>query len=199
VELSQVIRRRRMVREFSPRPIPHAVLSRVFESALRAPSAGFAQGTELITLERPEEVARFWAITDPRRRKRSTTRGDPPVIVVPLADKLAYLRRYSEPDKQGLGMEVEEGWPVAYWELDTAMAVMLLLLSAVDEGLGAWYFGIFHGESELLRWLEVPEGCRPIGAVALGYPAPAERTRGSAVSRPRRPFDDVVHRGRYGR
>jgi nitroreductase len=94
-----------------------------------------------------------------------------------------------------LGMEVEEGWPVHYWDLDTAMAVMVMLLAAVDEGLGAWYFGIFHGEPELLRWLRVPDGCRPIGAVALGYPSPVETARGSAISRPRRPLEDVVHRG----
>jgi nitroreductase len=195
MELSRAIRRRRMVRDFTPEAIPEPVLTRVLDSALHIPSAGFAQGTELVVLAEPHQVAEFWRITDPRARKRSARGGDPPVIVLPMADKGAYLRRYSEPDKQGLGMEVEEGWPVPYWDLDTAMAVMVMLLAAVDEGLGAWYFGIFHGEPELLRWLRAPDGCRPIGAVALGYPSPVETARGSAISRPRRPLEDVVHRG----
>ncbi|CAN5646302.1 nitroreductase family protein [soil metagenome] len=198
MEFSQVVRSRRMVRQFAPEPLPEEVLQRVLESALHAPSAGFAQGTELVLLDRPDQIAEFWRITDPKRRKRRASEGDPPVLVVPLADKSAYFRRYSEPDKQGLGMDVEEGWPVPYWELDTAMAVMLMLLAAVDEGLGAWYFGIFHGESQLLQWLGAPAG-RPIGAVALGYPSPVEKARGSALSRERRSLDDVVHRPAWPR
>src|ERR671916_153963 len=131
MELREVLRRRRMVREFTAAPVPAAALDRILASALRAPSAGFSQGLEL-------------------------------VVVVPMADTTAYLRRYAEPDKRGLGLDVEEGWPVAYWELDAAMAVMLMLLTAVDEGVGAWGFGVFHGAEALLRDLGVPEGRRPL-------------------------------------
>jgi nitroreductase len=197
VELAQAVRRRRMVRDFAPDPIPEPVLLRILESALHAPSAGFSQGTELVLLDRPAQISQFWQITDPRMRKRPRGHGDPPVMVIPFAAKLAYLRRYSEPDKQGLGMDSEEGWPVPYWDLDAAMAVMVMLLTAVDEGVGAWYFGIFSGETELLKWLNVPEGCRPIGAVALGYPSPSERARGSALTRRRRSLAEVLHRGEW--
>lgn len=199
MELSHVIHRRRMVRQFAPTSVPETVLTRILGGALHAPSAGFAQSTDLVVLDQPHQIAEFWRITDPQGRKKPAPECEPPVIVLPLADKSAYLQRYSEPDKQGLGMDVVEGWPVAYWDLDTAMAVMLMLLSAVDEGLGAWYFGIFHGEAELLQWLRVPDGCRPIGAVALGYPSPSERVRGSALSRKRRDLDHVVHRGGWTR
>jgi nitroreductase len=119
------------------------------------------------------------------------------VIVIPLADKSAYLRRYSEPDKKGLKMEAEEGWPVPYWELDAAMAAMAMLLSAVDEGLGGWFFGIFNGEEELRRHLRIPDRCRPIGALAFGYPDPDDRPGGSAVTRVRRGLDEIVHRGGF--
>jgi len=88
-----------------------------------------------------------------------------------LAHEQAYLDRYAEPDKAGLGMETAEGWPVPYWLIDTAFATLLMLLTAVDAGLGALFFGIFQGERELLEHLGVPPGYRPIGAVALGYPA----------------------------
>ncbi|MGH2695031.1 MAG: nitroreductase family protein, partial [Actinomycetota bacterium] len=101
------------------------------------------------------------------------------------------------PDKHGLGMDVEEGWPVPYWDLDSAMAAMLMLLAAVDEGVGGWLFGIFHGEEELVRWLRAPSGARPIGALGFGYPHPDEVRRGSAIARGRRPLEDVVHRGGF--
>jgi nitroreductase len=194
VEFSDVVRRRRMVREFDRKPLPRSLVDRVLTSALRAPSAGFSQGVELIVLDDPHDIDEFWRITDPRGRKRSAA---PAVLVIPLADKGAYLRRYSEPDKHGLGMDVEDAWPVAYWDLDAAMAVMLVLLAATDAGVGAWFFGIFHGEVELLEWLGAPPGPHPIGALALGWPSPRERARGSAVTRRRRTLDEVVHRGRW--
>jgi nitroreductase len=197
VELREVVRRRRMVRRFDPRPLPAETLERILRSATRAPSAGFSQGLDLVVLEGPEAVRGFWrATTDPRFGKPYST-AEPPVIVLVLADRQAYLDRYAAPDKAGLGMDVEEGWPVPYWDMDAAMAVMLMLLTAVDEGVGAWWFGVFHGAEPLLRDLGVPAGRRLVGAVALGHPAADDRPGGSATTRPRRPLDEVVHRGRW--
>ena len=44
MEFSEVIRRRRMVRHYSGRPLAPEVIERVLASALRAPAAGFAPG-----------------------------------------------------------------------------------------------------------------------------------------------------------
>jgi nitroreductase len=197
VELREVVRRRRMVRRFDPRPLPAETLERILRSATRAPSAGFSQGLDLLVLEGPEAVRGFWrATTDPRFGKPYST-AEPPVIVLVLSDPQAYLDRYGQPDKAGLGMETEAGWPVPYWDMDAAMAVMLMLLTAVDEGVGAWWFGVFHRAEALLRDLGVPEGRRLVGAVALGRPAADDRPTGSAVTRHRRRMDEVVHRGRW--
>ena len=73
------------------------------------------------------------------------------------------------------------------------MAVQTLLLAAVDAGLGALFYGLFDHEAAALAALGVPDGWRALGAVALGWPAPDEPGRSS--SRPRRPLDEVVHRG----
>jgi len=197
VELRDVVARRRMVRRFDPGPLPAGVLERILHAATRAPSAGFSQGLDLVVLEGPEAVRGFWrATTDPRFGKPYST-AEPPVIVLVLSDPQAYLDRYGEPDKAGLGMDVEAGWPVPYWDMDAAMAVMLMLLTAVDEGVGAWWFGVFSGAEALLRDLGVPQGRRLVGAVALGRPAADDRPSGSAVTRPRRRLDEVVHRGRW--
>jgi nitroreductase len=197
VELGEVVRRRRMVRRFDSRPLPAEVLDRILHSATRAPSAGFSQGLDLLVIEGGDAVRGFWnATADPRFGKPYST-AEPPVIVLVLSDKQAYLDRYGAPDKAGLGMDSEEGWPVPYWDMDAAMAVMLMLLTAVDEGVGAWWFGVFHGAEALLRDLGVPPGRRLVGAVALGRPAADDRPSGSARTRPRRPLDQVVHWGRW--
>ncbi len=198
MELQTVIDRRRMVRRFAPTPVPPELLDRVLANALRAPSAGFSQGWAFVVLEGPEQTGLFWELTVDRDNRPAKNRSiAPPVIILPLADKQAYLDRYSEPDKAGYGLDVEEGWPVPYWYLDAAMASLLMLLTATDVGLGAWFFGIFHGERELLDALGVPDGYRAVGAVGLGYPAPDDHPSGS-VWRGRRPVDEVVHRGRWG-
>ena len=197
MELGEVVRRRRMVRRFDPRPLPAGVLDRILHSATRAPSAGFSQGLDLLVIEGGDAVRGFWTATADPRFGKPYSSAEPPVIVLVLSDKQAYLDRYGAPDKAGLGMDSEEGWPVPYWDMDAAMAVMLMLLTAVDEGVGAWWFGVFHGAEALLRDLGVPPGRRLVGAVALGWPAGDDRPSGSARTRPRRPFDQVVHWGRW--
>jgi nitroreductase len=71
-----------------------------------------------------------------------------------------------------------------------------MLLGAVEEGLGALFFGLRRDPAELRSTFGVPEGWEPIGAVALGWRAGEGGTRGSAW-RGRRPAEEVVHRGRW--
>jgi nitroreductase len=184
-----------MVRHFAPDKIPDEVLISILETAQHSPSAGFAQGLELVVLDDPAQLNTFWELTDPQSRKRGGTEGDPPVVVIPYSGKPHYLERYSQPDKREFGMGTEEGWPIPYWDIDAGMGVMLMLLAAVDEGIAGWFFGIFQGGDELSRWLGVPEGFRAIGGVALGYPSTEERRRGSILTRGRRPLKDIVHYG----
>ena len=197
MELSDLLRRRRMVRSFDGRPLGPGVLDRLLDGATRAPSAGFTQGWAFVVLEGREETERFWSCTLPAP-ERATFRWprllDAPVLVLPLSSRTAYLDRYAEPDKAGAGLHHAEAWPVPYWDVDCGFATMLLLLGAVDEGLGALFFGIFRGEEELLAELGVPPFYRPIGAGALGHPDGADAPSASRA-RGRRPLDEVVHRG----
>jgi len=114
--------------------------------------------------------------------------------VLPLPDAQRYIDRYSQPDKIEFRMDVEANWPVKFWETDAAMAAMLMLLAAVDEGLGGWLFGITHGERDLLDHFGVPRYLRPIGILGFGYRAEDEEPTGSWTRRRRRPLEDQVHR-----
>jgi hypothetical protein len=60
MEFSEVIRRRRMIRHYSNRPLDPDVVERVLASALRAPSAGYTQGWAFLALTDPADRARFW-------------------------------------------------------------------------------------------------------------------------------------------
>jgi nitroreductase len=196
MEFKDVVRRRRMVRRFDQRPVPADVMDRILEAGRRAPSAGFSQGLELLVLDTPETIAEFWAITrDPEFPwEDEEIAVGPTVLVLPLPDKARYIERYSQPDKIAFGMDDETNWPVRFWDIDAAMSSMLMLLAAVDEGLGGWYFGIVHGERELLDRFGVPPDLRPIGIIGFGYRADDEEPQGSWTKRRRRPFEEQIHR-----
>ena len=197
MELGEAIRRRRMVRNFEDRPVPAEAVERILDHARRAPSAGHTQGFAFLVLEGPERIGRFWDCTFPEERRsdfRWTGLFRAPVIIVPCASKEAYLDRYAEPDK-GWADRDEARWPVPYWDVDCAMATMAILLTAVDEGLGALFFGIFDGLPALRVSFGIPEAFHPIGAVALGWSAPDEPS--PSLRRGRRPAEDVIRRGHW--
>ncbi|MDG4790330.1 nitroreductase family protein [Micromonospora sp. WMMD1102] len=207
MEFSTVVRRRRMVRNYDPdRPVPAELVDRLLEHAVRAPSAGFSQGWAFLVLTEPADRELFWTATapdtgrpDPAGRGQSrwlTGMRRAPLIVVPLADRSAYLDRYAEPDK-GWTDRDESRWPVPYWYVDTGFAALLMLLTAVDSGLGACFFGIPVERVDPFRAaFGVPAELVPIGALSIGYPAPDHRS--ASLRRGRRPPAEVVHRGRWG-
>lgn len=50
MEFREVLRRRRMVRDYTDQPLAPEVVERVLDAALRAPSAGSAQGWAFLVL-----------------------------------------------------------------------------------------------------------------------------------------------------
>ena len=197
-----MVRKRRMVRRYDPdRPVDAAVVERMLANAVRAPSAGFSQGWAFLVLDRPADVDRFWAATTPAAAapESSWLRGmrTAPVVIVPLSHKDAYLDRYAQPDK-GWTDRDESRWPVPYWHVDTGMAALLILQTAVDEGLGACFFGIPPDRTETFREaFDVPAAYTPIGAITVGHRVADAGPSGSPARRGRRTPDEVVHRGRW--
>lgn len=207
-----------MTRAFDGREVQTELLVELVDLASRAPSAGKTQGWHLVVLEGPQ-TARFWDITLPPMRRgafRWKQLLDAPVIAIPLADPRAYTERYSEPDKRATGLGAgPEAWPTPYWTVDASMAVMTMLLAAEAAGLGALFFGVFKGERELRRALGIPTIMQLLGAIAIGWPAPAPlpgeqsatpaRSRrrdetspggpGRSAGHRRRTPEEIIHRG----
>jgi nitroreductase len=196
MEFSEVVRRRRMVRDFADRHVEPDKIERILSSALRAPSAGFSQGWAFLALTESSDRARFWPFV-PTRVENSPAIQLAPLVVVPLANKSAYLERYAEPDK-GWEDRAEARWPAPYWFIDTGMASLLILLSAIDEGLDACFFGIEPAYlSPFRQAFGVPDEYDPLGGTAVGYRAPDLAPQGEHVASRRKGVEKVVHRGRW--
>jgi nitroreductase len=199
VEFDEVVRRRRMVRQYDPeRPVPPSLVDKIVNHALRAPSAGFSQGWSFLVLTSAEDRSRYWSSThDPDDPDNAwiVRMKTAPLIIVALSNKSVYLDRYAEPDKGWTDRDVAH-WPVPYWDIDTGFAALLMHLTAVNEGLGSCFIGLPAPTISAFKdAFGVPGEFTPIGALTVGYRADDKRS--PSLRRGHRPVDDVVHHGRW--
>lgn len=192
MEFQEVLRRRRMIRNFTDAPVSRETIERIVEAGQHAPSAGFSQGVVYVV------------VTDEATRREIATIGgeewyvkvghEPfisraPVHILICTSEQVYHDRYNEPDKKGAGQE-EIGWPIPYWHTDAGASLMLVLLAAVDEGLGTAFIGV-QDPTALQRLLRIPDEYLPIGIAMVGHPAPDKKS--ASLRRGRRTLDDVLH------
>ena len=165
----EAITSRRNVRLFTDRPVPAADLDQILEAGRRAPSAQNWQPWD------------FTVVTDPGRlrelarvwRGAGHVAGSAATIVVvgPAADN-------------------EFGRA----QFDLGQATMAMLLAAADLGIGSCHAGV--ADLPLARdVLGLPEDRDWALLISLGYPA--DRPLVPIRHPKRRPFGDVVHRGRW--
>ena len=212
MEFVDLVRTRRMTRAFSRREVPDDLVVDLVDLASRSPSAGKSQGWNLVVL-RGDATESLWSRTfTPESRAAFRWQGmfDAPVVALSFADPHAYLARYSEPDKAhtGLGESVER-WSAPMWTIDAAFATMTLMHAAHDRGLGALFFIVDKGRSDVLDALSVPEHWDLLGALALGWPAETAedgggdgtgaRGPGRSAGRPRRTAQSIIHFDTYRR
>jgi nitroreductase len=75
------------------------------------------------------------------------------------------------------------------------MASLLMLLTAVDAGLGACFFGIAVERIPAYREaFGVPDKFTPIGGISVGYSTDPPRN----FSHERKPMSQTVYQGRWG-
>lgn len=196
MEFDTLIRKRRMVRNFTSQPVEQEKIEQILDLARRAPSAGFTQGQSFIVIQDLEirqkvadicgEAGYVQAGFDP-----FITRA--PVLIIPCTSEAAYHQRYQEPDKVNEdGNEID--WPVPYWFMDIGCSMMVILLAAIDLGLAAGFAGAFDLDA-LRNLLSIPAEVTPVGVIPIGYPAPDQRS--PSLKRGRREITQVIHRGRW--
>jgi len=204
MEFQDVVRRRRMVRNYAERPVERDVVDRCLRNATRAPSAGFSQGWAFLVLDTPSDVHRWWEVTtDPDDLAAPddwlTGMMRAPVVVVPCSSRTAYLSRYAQPDK-GWTDRDEARWPMPFWHMDAAMASLLILQTATDAGLGSCFIGIPPDKDAAVRAeFGIPDDHDPVGMIVIGHRAEGERPSGSPTTKRRRDLGELVHRGNWGR
>lgn len=202
MELGEALRRRRMVRNYRDEPVARASVERIVARARTAPSAGFSQGVRMVVVTEAETRARIAELADEPfyvERGYEPWISRAPVHVVVALREDDYHDRYREPEKLEDGEEID--WPVPWWWIDVGQAMLVLLLAAVDEGLGAGLFTLYPPENNdrLRLLLGMPDDVQIVGVVTVGHPAPEpmEERRSADLRRRRRPLAEVVRWERW--
>jgi FMN reductase [NAD(P)H] len=193
MEFRELLKQRRMVRHYAPEPIPRETLERIVATVRRAPSGGFSQGQRLLVVDDPDVLARLAAIDDEAPAGTEPWLESAPVQILVLTREADYHERYQKADKLQDGDEIV--WPVPFWYVDAGAALMLVLLAAIDEGLGAAVYGVFPAvEAQFRELLAIPDDFHFVAGVTLGRPLPdPEWSRLSSRStQRRRGLDELV-------
>ncbi len=171
METWDAIRSRRNVRVYSDRAIDESELARVLEAGRRAPSSRNSQPWDLVLVTDRKQLvalAEVW---------RSAGH------VAHAAAAVAFVGPVLEDDSK-------RNW---LW-FDHGQAMMSMMIAAADLGIGSGHAAV--ADQELARTiLGHPEDRFCVALMSLGYPT--DRPLVPIQHPDRRPFDDVVHRGRW--
>jgi nitroreductase len=169
METWEAITSRRNVRSFADRPIPAADLDRILEAGRRSPSSQNWQPWDFIVVTDREQLGRLAGVW--RGAGHVAESAATIAVIGPAADNEFHRAQF-----------------------DLGQATMAMMLAAADLGIGSSHAGV--ADLRLAReLLGFPEDRDWVLLISLGYPAgrPLVPIRHPS----RRPFDDVVHRGRW--
>ena len=144
-----------MVREYdlNRQQIPDKIVTKLIKNAHKAPSAGHTQVQEFILVKDDS--------TKKKLRKAAVNQEyveSAPLLIVVCSNTSRSVGRYGSRGRE------------FYSIIDGAFASMLILLSAVNEGIDACFVGAFE-DNKVSEILELPKDVRPIGIICIGYPA----------------------------
>lgn len=199
MELRDILKQRRMVRRYTRESVPRETLERIASTVRRAPSGGFSQGHRLLIVDDDglrEDICELFSdygYTD-------EWLGSTPAFIVVGTREQDYHDRYTEPDKLAATGGVEIEWPAPFWFVDAGCAMMLLLLAAIDEGLGAGVFGVTVDKTVAFKeLLAIPDDVHVVAVVTVGHPAERDEpsARSSRLSQRRKPVEELVAWNRW--
>ncbi len=155
--LTEILKTRRSVRRFAPRPVAREVVEGLLKLALTAPSSKSTRSTRFMVVGEPEILERISRMRD----FGSAFLADAPCAVLVMGDSAA----------------------TDLWVDNAAISATILQLAVQEAGLGSCWVhvngrpqrrdepGGATAEDWLREFLPIPTGWKPLCVIALGYPA----------------------------
>ena len=156
---SEIIKKRRSIRVYDPtKPVTREQMNNMLEAAMLAPSACNSRPWDFIAITKRE-----------------------------ILDEIVRVHPYAQMCKTATAAIViiatpQEGMPSDYWPQDCGAATEAILLSAVAQGLGACWCGIYPKEERMVDFYElfnIEKPKIPFCVIAVGTPAESPDPRGA--------------------
>jgi nitroreductase len=171
MEAWDAIRARRNVRDYTSDPVPEDALSRIAEAGWRAPSASNRQHWDFVIVTDPAQLAELATVWRGAGHIARAAAAIALVLPEPPDDRTGVIDQY-----------------------DLGQATYAMMLAATDLGIGTGHSAV--GDQDRAREILGVPGTHQV-AYLLGVGYPADRPLRPIVQPNRRPFDEVVHRGRW--
>lgn len=162
-----LVKNRRSVRQFQPRPVEREKIITCIEAARLAPSAENVQPWRFVVLDDREQIRQFSqkAFSGIYRFTRWAEKA--PVIIAMFAELDFIAHR--------IGKEIQG---TQYYLLDLGIAGEHIVLQAASLGLGSCWIGWFNAR-QAKKFLAVPRSWKPVALLALGYPIEPHKAKRS--------------------
>ena len=194
----ELLKRRRSVRSYTGERVPRDTLERIARAARRGPNAGYSQGLRILVIDDPDTMDAL-AGDDADEKSRAWFTNAAAHLFV-LTREQDYHDRYTQPDKLAITGGSEIVWPVPFWHVDAGAAMMLVMLAALEEGLGAGVYGVpVEDDARVRELLAIPAELTIVVGITVGHPAddPDWDRASSVFSQRRRAHGDVVRWNRW--
>jgi len=171
VETWDALRARRNVRQFTDQPVPDEAMDRILEAGRRAPSAGNWQPWDFVLVTDRAQLVELAKVWPAARHVAGAAAAIAIVAPVPQDDRQSELLQY-----------------------DLGQATFAMTVAAADQGVGTGHAAV-SDQDQARVVLGFPEGRFLAYVLSVGYPADKPLTVIHRLNR--RPFEEVVHRGRW--
>ncbi len=190
----ELLRERRNVYGFLPKPVPEKILVQILKDATHVPSAGFTQDFDLVivkdesTKKKISEACRQ-ELYGRMRLARKDFISNAPVIVIPCGNMKRFEEKYGDARKNAR---------LPWWLIDAGFASLSLILSAFENGLAASFIGAIE-DAKVVDILALPKdgSVVPLAVIPMGYKDPEERLlwkeRSAKIRQRRKALGEMVH------
>ena len=165
MDLLQLMKDRRSVRAYLPRPVEAEKLSKLLAAAQAAPTACNRQPVRLIAVQSPQGLEKL--------ARAGQLYGAPLALLVCADHRRAWTRPF-------------DGKSAA--DTDAAIVTDHMLLTAASLGLGAVWVCYFQPDV-IREQFALPDHLEPVNLLVVGYPDPAAGPQGDPS---RRPLEELV-------
>jgi nitroreductase len=168
MDIFELIQQRRSVRAFKTQPLEEGILTKILDTANRAPSAGNLQAYSIVIVR---DAATRRALSRAALSQESLMQA--PVVLAFFAHPQSSMAKY-----KSRGLEL-------YSLQDATIACAYAQLAAAAQGLSTVWIGAFEDEA-VKAALKAPPEWRPVALLPIGYPAE------SPAATPRRPLHELT-------